>query len=91
MYPLGKTLAELIPSGSEKKDFFWITPLPLKTEIDLPPAQEKLVTFLNKSPQGIALNSISKISGLKEKNLSPIDSIYIPRRERFYFLQKFSC
>ena len=27
MYPLGKTLAELIPSGSEKKDFLWITPL----------------------------------------------------------------
>ena len=25
MYPLGKALAELIPSGSEKKDFLWIT------------------------------------------------------------------
>ena len=65
MYPIGKTLAELIPSGSEKKDFFWIIPLPLKTEINLPPAHEKLLTFLRKYPQGIALNSISKISGLK--------------------------
>ncbi|MBN1364722.1 MAG: primosomal protein N' [Syntrophaceae bacterium] len=65
MYPIGKTLAELIPAGSEKKDFFWITPLALKTEINLSPAQGKLLTFLNKYPQGIALSSISKISGLK--------------------------
>ncbi len=27
MYPLGKALAELIPSGSEKKDSLWITPM----------------------------------------------------------------
>jgi len=33
MYPLGKTLAELIPSGSEKKDFMWITPLPRTADI----------------------------------------------------------
>lgn len=65
MYPLGKTLAELIPSGSEKKDFFWITPLPVKADIHLPPSQEKLLQFLQQYPQGIALNSISKASGLK--------------------------
>ncbi|MBN1472414.1 MAG: primosomal protein N' [Syntrophaceae bacterium] len=65
MYPLGKTLAELIPSGSEKKDFFWITPLPLKTELKLPPMQEKLLQCLQQYPQGIALNSISNASGLK--------------------------
>ncbi|MCX5850311.1 MAG: hypothetical protein NTW65_12830 [Deltaproteobacteria bacterium] len=65
LYPLGKTLAELIPSGSEKKDFLWITPLPLKTEINFPPAQEKLLAFLQQYPQGIALNNVTKISGLK--------------------------
>jgi len=66
MYPLGKTLAELIPSGSEKKDFLWIIPLPLTTEIHLPPAQEKLLTFLQQYTQGIALNNITKVSGFKK-------------------------
>ena len=65
MYPLGKALAEIIPSGSEKKDFFWITPLVSETEIHLPPAQKKLMDFLRQYPQGIALSSITKISGLK--------------------------
>jgi len=65
MYPLGKTLAELIPSGVEKKDFFWIIPLTPETNIHLPPAQEKLLEFLHQYPQGIALNNINKISGLK--------------------------
>ncbi|MFA5323867.1 MAG: primosomal protein N' [Smithella sp.] len=65
MYPLGKALAEIIPSGSEKKDFFWLTPLASATDIHLPPAQEKLLEFLRQYPQGIALNSITKISGLK--------------------------
>ncbi|KUG22567.1 helicase pria essential for oric/dnaa-independent dna replication [hydrocarbon metagenome] len=65
MYPLGKTLAELIPSGAEKKDIFWIIPLISETDILLTPVQQKLVEFLQQYPQGIALNSISKISGLK--------------------------
>ena len=65
MYPLGKVLAEIIPSGSEKKDFFWITPLASETDSHLTPAQEKLLAFLQQYPQGIALNSITKISGMK--------------------------
>jgi len=70
MYPMGKTLAELIPSGSEKKDFFWITPLPQTTEIHLPAAQEKLLSFLQQYTQGITLNNITKVSGFK--NISSI-------------------
>ena len=70
MYPLGKTLAEIIPTGSEKKDFFWIIPLASEADINLPPAQEKLMEFLRRYPQGIALNSITKISGMK--NVSSI-------------------
>lgn len=65
IYPLGKALAEIIPSGSEKKDFFWVTPLTSETKTHLTPAQEKLLEFLLQYPQGIALNSINKISGLK--------------------------
>ncbi len=86
MYPLGKTLAELIPAGAEKKDYFWITPLPLKTDINLPPAQEILLQFLQKYPQGITLNSISKASGLKNvsslaKNLHSVGFIQIEKKQ----------
>jgi primosomal protein N' (replication factor Y) len=73
MYPLGKALAELIPSGSEKKDSLWITPMAQDTDIPLPlplsSAQEKLLAFLRQYPQGIAQNSITKLSSLK--NIAP--------------------
>ena len=71
MYPLGKALAELIPSGSEKKDSLWITPMAPETDIPLPlpSAQEKLLAFLRQYPQGIAQNSITKLSSLK--NIAP--------------------
>jgi primosomal protein N' (replication factor Y) (superfamily II helicase) len=65
IYPLGKTLAELIPSGSEKKDFLWITPLPGTSELQLPPVQEKLLIFLRQHPEGIALKNITKVTGFK--------------------------
>lgn len=65
MYPLGKTLAEVIPAGAEKKDFFRVTPLAALPDASLPPAQQKLYDFLRQYPDGIALGSISKISGLK--------------------------
>jgi primosomal protein N' (replication factor Y) len=71
MYPLGKALAELIPSGSEKKDSLWITAMAPETDIPLSlprplqPAQEKLLAFLRQYPQGIAQNSITKLSSLK--------------------------
>jgi len=70
MYPLGKTLAELIPAGSEKKDFLWITPLDLPADIFVSPAQEKLLTLLQQYPQGISLHSMAEESGLK--NISAI-------------------
>ncbi len=70
MYPLGKTLAELIPAGSEKKDFLWITPLDLPEEISVSPAQKKLLTLLMRYPQGISLHNLAEESGLK--NISTI-------------------
>ena len=65
IYPLGKTLAELIPSGSEKKDFFWITPLDPETDTPFSPVQKKMMDFLRRHPQGMALTSISKITGIQ--------------------------
>ena len=65
IYPLGKVLAEIIPAGSEKKDFFWITPLASGTDTPLPPVQEKLMAFLQGYPQGIALNSVGKASDIR--------------------------
>jgi len=70
LYPLGKALFEMIPAGAEKKDFFWVHPLPVKPEAKLPPAQEKLFAFLEQYPQGIALGSIAKSS--KVKNVSSL-------------------
>lgn len=65
IYPLGKVLAETIPTGPEKKDLLWITPLPLKNEISLSPAQSNLLNLLQQYPQGTALATLNKISGLK--------------------------
>src|SRR5665647_313457 len=50
IHPLGKTLAELIPSGSEKKDFLWIVPVPAPLDLALSQSQEKLLDFLRQYP-----------------------------------------
>ncbi len=76
IYPLGKTLAELIPAGSEKKDFLWITPVSLPADISLSPVQEKLLTFLQQYPQGIALSNLSKIISLKNIS-STVHSLHL--------------
>ena len=68
MHPLGKTLAELIPVGSEKKDYLWITPLPVTGDIILTPGQSSILNLLQQYPQGIALSSLAKISNLKNSS-----------------------
>jgi primosomal protein N' (replication factor Y) len=65
IYPLGKTLAELIPAGPEKKDFLWITPVSLPADISLSPVQENLRAFLQQYPRGIALSNLTRICELK--------------------------
>ncbi|MHB8139341.1 MAG: primosomal protein N' [Smithellaceae bacterium] len=65
IYPLGKTLAELIPAGSEKKDYLWILPVPVPADLALSKSQEKLLDFLYSHPQGIALSHLIKITELK--------------------------
>lgn len=65
MYPLGKTLAELIPAGSEKKDFLWITPLAMDDDLVLSPAQQHLLSLLRQHPRGITFSNLANISSLK--------------------------
>jgi len=48
-----------------KKAFLWITPLPRTTDIHLTAAQEKLLSFLQQYPQGVALSNITKVTGFK--------------------------
>lgn len=72
MYPLGKVLAQIIPAGPEKKDLLWIRPLPPINDVSLSPAQNKLFELLRQYPQGIALTTLTRISGLK--NISPLIS-----------------
>ena len=65
MYPLGKTLAELIPAGSEKKDFLWITPLKIDDDLILSPAQKNLFSLIAQYPSGITLSNLANVSSLK--------------------------
>jgi primosomal protein N' (replication factor Y) (superfamily II helicase) len=65
MYPLGKTLAEILPTGAEKKDFLLISPLPATEKYPLMPAQGKILELVRQYPQGITLSNICKISGRK--------------------------
>jgi len=65
LYPIGKTLAELIPAGPEKKDFLWVVPQPVPPDIILSSSQEKLLQFLEQYPQGIALTHVIKNAELK--------------------------
>ncbi|HDQ03022.1 MAG TPA: primosomal protein N' [Deltaproteobacteria bacterium] len=65
MYPLGKTLAELIPSGAEKKDFLWVSAAALSPEVELSPAQDKIISFLRQYPHGISWNKLTKSNVVK--------------------------
>lgn len=65
IYPLGKTLAELIPSGSEKKDRLWIIPVTPPTDAEPTSTQKKLLDIVHQHPHGLALNDLIKQSGVK--------------------------
>ncbi|NLX53039.1 MAG: primosomal protein N' [Deltaproteobacteria bacterium] len=64
LYPLGKTLAELLPSGWEKKDLLWVTPAPAPPGARPTPAQKKLLDFLAEHPRGLSLGDLIRHSGL---------------------------
>ena len=60
IYPLGKALAEIIPSGTEKKDVLWIIPTPVLEGIALTPTQEKVLAALENYPQGVTLKTLAQ-------------------------------
>ncbi|MRR16308.1 MAG: primosomal protein N' [Deltaproteobacteria bacterium] len=65
IYPLGKTLAELIPSGSEKKDVQWVMPAAESGDATPSPAEQKILDIVGAHPQGLALNDLIRRTGLK--------------------------
>ena len=65
IYPLGKTLGELIPSGSEKKDFIWVSPRPLPADAAPTRSQKKILEILRQHTDGLSLNDLIRQSGLK--------------------------
>jgi len=65
IYPLGKTIAELIPTGAEKKDFQWITPIQRPADINISAVQKNLLSLLLQYPQGLSLSNLTKTSELK--------------------------
>lgn len=65
IHPLGKALAEIIPSGPEKKDYQWIAPLPANNFSELSKEQEKLMELLRKYPKGIALDQLRRLTQIK--------------------------
>ena len=65
IYPLGKTLAELIPSGSEKKDFQWVLSAPDPANTTPTPTQKKIIDIVHQHLRGLSLNDLIKKSDLK--------------------------
>ncbi len=61
----GKNTGRTDPFRFRKKRFLLDHSSIGENRLHLPPVQEKLLQFLQQYPQGIALNSITKISGLK--------------------------
>ncbi|MBN1473922.1 MAG: DEAD/DEAH box helicase family protein, partial [Syntrophaceae bacterium] len=60
IYPLGKALAEIIPTGKEKKDVLWVIPTPVHESIALTPTQEKVLAILKNYPQGVTLKKLAQ-------------------------------
>jgi primosomal protein N' (replication factor Y) (superfamily II helicase) len=81
MYPLGKTLAELIPTGSEKKDFLWITPIEVDDDLLLSPAQKNLLSLIQQYPRGITLSNLVHLSDLKNTS-SVVHNLHLAGRVR---------
>ncbi len=63
LYPLGRTLAEIMPAGLGKKDYLRITPLSMNNSAVVNPAAKKLLAVIEQHPQGINLTSLKKICG----------------------------
>ena len=65
IYPLGKTLAELIPAGSERIELRRLVPAPAASDARPTAAQKKLLDILCSHPGGLALRDLIRKSNLK--------------------------
>lgn len=87
IYPLGKTLAELIPAGDERKDFRWVIPASELPDFRPTPTQKKILDVVFEHPQGLALNELVKKSGIKNataalRSLQTAGFVHIVARDR---------
>ena len=87
IYPLGKTLAELIPAGSEKKDFRWIVAASAPPDVSPSADQKKLLDIIYEHPRGLSYSSLLRHSGLKKtpyilKSLEIAGFVTIDDREK---------
>jgi primosomal protein N' (replication factor Y) (superfamily II helicase) len=65
LYPLGKTLAELIPSGPERRELRWIIPAPAARDARPTAAQKKLLDILHEHSGGLAFQDWIRKSNMK--------------------------
>ncbi|HPD56200.1 MAG TPA: primosomal protein N' [Smithellaceae bacterium] len=75
LYPLGKTLAEIIPAGAEKKDLRWVSPLPLPDDIFISASQKSILDTLQLYPQGISLKNLAGLCGAV--NVATINRLHL--------------
>ncbi len=87
IYPLGKTLAELIPSGPERKELRWLIPAPAAPDARPTAAQKKLLDILHSHPGGLAFHELIRKSGLRNaasiaRSLQVAGLVHLVEREK---------
>ncbi len=87
MYPLGRTLAELIPSGTEKINLRWVVPRPGDENRRLSSAQAKVVHVLRQFPGGISLAHLGRLANVKNpahtvESLQDIGFVSVSEKEK---------
>ncbi len=69
LYPLGKTLAEILPAGTGRKSERWVLPASeaaAPAGRKLSPAQEAILTHLAEAPRGIPVKKLARLTGGKD-------------------------
>ncbi|MDX9822612.1 MAG: primosomal protein N', partial [Syntrophales bacterium] len=68
LYPLGKTLAEILPAGTGRKSERWVLPAAETAPAGrkLSPAQEAILAHLAEAPRGIPVKKLARLTGGKD-------------------------
>jgi len=93
LYPLGKTLAEIIPAGTEKKDMRWVRAVAASSDLPLSPLQKKIMDVLHSHPDGISLNQLARKcqaihTAASVDKLRLMGLVHIEEKQRKHLLQK---